>query len=489
MGKIRGKAVTLYIVAAVIISMIGSFSAEAKSSSAGSGSSVSSANGYASATSVTDMENRTSVGSGASKSQSSKKSTKKKTKSTKKKKKSYGISDSAIVINMGDRYQLHLYDTSNASAPVEVAAKKGKWTSSKKKVASVSKGVVKGVKAGKATIKVKVGSKTLKCQVTVVNQYVQQINDLLAEFPVKIKLKKKVNNKTASAAYLKEIQKIINTINMEAQFGTSDSSSVNDAAQYGTVQGTMASAPIPQTITGGSPDRISNINIKAEYGIEGGHTYLHGMFYIAKMTADETAKAVDGQGKMKLNKGKKVLVIRSTGASKKEKSIVCVKSGDASRILYVKNKNLKYLQYVFNSAVAFSNAQVEEWVTKYKMSSPTNWAVFVSKYNQRLYVLKKDGDRWVVTGSTACTTGGTFSGDYPNDVYGVNHCKLLQRTNALPSANNLPGVYYSSVGGNAIHAVPTSALRHPSTLGGIGLNQSYLDKIMELPLQTRVVTF
>ena len=45
---------------------------------------------------------------------------------------------------------------------------KVKWSSSKKKVASVNaKGVVKGVKKGKAVITAKVGGKKLKCKVTV----------------------------------------------------------------------------------------------------------------------------------------------------------------------------------------------------------------------------------------------------------------------------------------------------------------------------------
>ena len=410
-------------------------------------------------------------------------------KSKKKKKKTYSISDTAIVVNMGERYQLHLYEASNPSAPVEVPAKKGKWTSSKKKVASVSKGVVKGLKAGKTTIKVKIGNKTLKCQVTVVNQYVQQIKDLLAEFPVKVKLKKKINNKTASAAYLKEIKKMLSRINSEAEFGTVSSPAVNEAAKYGTFEATAISSSIAKTIVGGNRDHISNIDTNAEFGVEGNLTYIHSMFYVAKMTADETASAVDGQGKLKLKKGKKVLVIKSGGSNKKNKSIVCIKSGNASRVLYVKNKNLKYMQYVFNPSASYSRAQVEEWVAKYKMTSPTDWAIFVSKYNQRIYILKKTGAGWVVQGSADCTTGSSFAGNYPNDVYSINHCKLLQRSSALPTANNLPGVYYSSVGGNSIHPASKNDLGHPTTLGCIGLSYSYLNKVMELPLQTRVVTF
>lgn len=50
---------------------------------------------------------------------------------------------------------------------VKNTTKKVKWSSSNKKVAKVKAGKVTGVKAGKATIKAKVGNKTLKCTVTV----------------------------------------------------------------------------------------------------------------------------------------------------------------------------------------------------------------------------------------------------------------------------------------------------------------------------------
>ncbi len=55
-----------------------------------------------------------------------------------------------------------------AKLKVKNTKKKVKWSSSKKKIASVSKkGKVKGKKAGKTTITAKVGSKKLKCKVTV----------------------------------------------------------------------------------------------------------------------------------------------------------------------------------------------------------------------------------------------------------------------------------------------------------------------------------
>ncbi len=68
------------------------------------------------------------------------------------------ISRSAITVATGKKTTLKVTGTS----------KKVTWKSSSKKIATVtSHGVVKGVKKGTATITAKVGSKTLKCKVTV----------------------------------------------------------------------------------------------------------------------------------------------------------------------------------------------------------------------------------------------------------------------------------------------------------------------------------
>ena len=68
------------------------------------------------------------------------------------------INKKSISIKVGKTYKLKLKGTK----------KKVKWSTSNKKVATVSsKGVVKGKKAGKATITAKVGKKKYKCKVKV----------------------------------------------------------------------------------------------------------------------------------------------------------------------------------------------------------------------------------------------------------------------------------------------------------------------------------
>ena len=66
------------------------------------------------------------------------------------------LDQKSVSINVGQSVKLNL-----------INAKKAKWTSSNKKVATVKNGLVVGKKAGKAVISAKVGKKTLKCKVNV----------------------------------------------------------------------------------------------------------------------------------------------------------------------------------------------------------------------------------------------------------------------------------------------------------------------------------
>ena len=85
------------------------------------------------------------------------------------------LNKSKAVIRVGKKIKLRV---KNADG------KKVKWTSTKKKIASVTKkGVVKGKKAGKTVIKAKVGKKTLKCRVTVRKNNVQASADVYSFAP------------------------------------------------------------------------------------------------------------------------------------------------------------------------------------------------------------------------------------------------------------------------------------------------------------------
>ena len=85
------------------------------------------------------------------------------------------LNKSKAVIRVGKKIKLRVKNA---------GGKKVKWTSTKKKIASVTKkGVVKGKKAGKTVIKAKVGKKTLKCRVTVRKNNVQASADVYSFAP------------------------------------------------------------------------------------------------------------------------------------------------------------------------------------------------------------------------------------------------------------------------------------------------------------------
>ena len=85
------------------------------------------------------------------------------------------LNKSKAVIRVGKKIRLRVKNA---------GGKKVKWTSTKKKIASVTKkGVVKGKKAGKTVIKAKVGKKTLKCRVTVRKNNVQASADVYSFAP------------------------------------------------------------------------------------------------------------------------------------------------------------------------------------------------------------------------------------------------------------------------------------------------------------------
>ena len=89
-------------------------------------------------------------------------------------KKKVKISDTKISLYVGESYSLKLKNNK----------KKIKWSTSNKKVATVSsKGKVKGKKKGSATITAKVGKKKYKCKVTVKNEKVKYIKVIVTPTP------------------------------------------------------------------------------------------------------------------------------------------------------------------------------------------------------------------------------------------------------------------------------------------------------------------
>lgn len=87
------------------------------------------------------------------------------------------LNKKTISIQKGKNYKLKVLGT----------GKKIKWSSSSKKVATVSKkGIVTGKSVGKATIRAKVGKKVLRCKVTVKKPAKRNIKNLLEKKILKL---------------------------------------------------------------------------------------------------------------------------------------------------------------------------------------------------------------------------------------------------------------------------------------------------------------
>lgn len=93
--------------------------------------------------------------------------------------KSIKLSKTSVSLTVGSRKTLKV----NTKKTV-------KWSSSNKKVATVSsKGVVTARKAGKATIKAKVGKKILKCKITVKKVSAKELSQYIGMTPKQIQAK------------------------------------------------------------------------------------------------------------------------------------------------------------------------------------------------------------------------------------------------------------------------------------------------------------
>lgn len=126
------------------------------------------------------------------------------------------ISTKKRTIAVGTKYRLKVNGTS----------KKVKWSTSNKNVATVSsKGLVKGISKGKATIRAKVGSKTLKCVITVKeNKFKQKpvrieklANGYLHFYPLQVyykdgKLYYKCRLYNRRSRYVKELTRLTLTV-------------------------------------------------------------------------------------------------------------------------------------------------------------------------------------------------------------------------------------------------------------------------------------
>ena len=244
--------------------------------------------------------------------------------------------------------------------------------------------------------------------------------------------------------------------------------------------GTVAVADSSKAIATADGRIVSDFFPLKEYRLDPSLRYLHGMYYEAEITEDCVGRNVDTGRKVSLKKGSKTIVLKPCSAASGGECLIRTAKRETVRASWNK---LRFTKYIVNPSSAYTDAQVEQWVNFHKITSPTDYLFFVSKYNQRLWIMKRNGKKWKAVDSQRVSTGGTFSvggyynQGYPNDVYGYNHCRIYTYMGVLASVGNERAVSYSSKGGgNCIH--PQSPLGRPGTHGCVGVSRKWFYDVL-----------
>ena len=274
-------------------------------------------------------------------------------------------------------------------------------------------------------------------------------------------------------------------VRISVKKNTSDSK-VASACLYGTKRGSKGGGAKLMRAKNGDKVGISANEIKSKYKLDTGLSYFHGGWYTAKMTSTQNCQAADGGESVTVKDGTVVIVMKASRGN----STVCRLSG--GRTVYVSASNLKYTGYIYNSSKAYSNAQVTQWVnarniprTSRHCSSPADYLILASKFNQHVWLFKWSGQKWIIVKDLSggvCSTACRFNANHPNDIYGFATCGVY---NYSPSTN---GRHYSNpYGGNDLHS---GGKGRPKTSGCIALNKKMLKWVKKkAPYGTRVVLF
>ena len=268
---------------------------------------------------------------------------------------------------------------------------------------------------------------------------------------------------------------------------TVPNSSTRNAASYGRVKKKDSSKPQAMTNL-----KKKSINL-SKYGLDGSLKYFHGMFYEAKTTKTVNAEAVDGKGDFVINKKASVIVMKTVGH--KSMAVVRAVIKQKSKTLYrtgkISTEYLNFKKYIYNSSSKYTEAQIEEWVNSHNITSSTDWLVFVSGYNQSLWIMKKYSGRWEALTGVGCATGGQF-GSYggkkqPNDIFGWNSLATYARYDYLERIGGRAITYTGKYGGNSMHTI--GRVGRPGTHGCIACKKKDYRLIWNLPINSRVVKF
>ena len=203
-------------------------------------------------------------------------------------------------------------------------------------------------------------------------------------------------------------------------------------------------------------------------------THVEQMWYAAKLK-----KSAAG-----LSKGTKILVIR------KNKGTCIIQSGsDKGKVIKLSKKDYELCQQITNCRVVYSKETVEKFMNKHKVTSKTNYAIWINKHIQHAFFFKKKGGKWVLDEKNPVTGVKVSTGSYKHSTrcdtgYSINHCEIFNHDDGFQNIKRY--MHYSSPRGNGMHG--TSGTGKPLSHGCIRFDTKIRDYIWEkVPLHTRVI--
>ncbi len=204
-------------------------------------------------------------------------------------------------------------------------------------------------------------------------------------------------------------------------------------------------------------------------------THVEQMWYAAKLK-----KSVKG-----LSKGDKILVIR------KSKGLCIIQKGnDKGKVIKLSKKDYDLCQQITNCRVVYSKETVEKFMNDHKVTSKTNYAIWINKHIQHAFYFKKKGGKWVLYEDSPFKKGVKVStGSYKNSTrcdtgYSINHCEIFNHDDGFQGIKRY--MHYSSPGGNGLHG--TTGTGKPLSHGCVRFDTKIRDYIWEkIPLHTRVI--
>lgn len=145
---------------------------------------------------------------------------------------------------------------------------------------------------------------------------------------------------------------------------------------------------------------------------------------------------------------------------------------------FTKNRSADYVR---GSKRIYTRTEAENYVNGRKLTSRTNYLVWVSAYSQRVYVFKKSGKKWKCKKDYICATGGMDAPTPSGELKIWSHLLINH------------GLYYWSnfYSITAFHQNPSNSIGYPSSTGGcVRMWKDSAKYIYDhVPLKTKVLVF